>query len=260
MTKLQKFIQNTREICGKDQIQNSIIKINTVTSTTDSIIINITKKREAELKFFIKVGSKTTNNDDYISITPNILENDYTFEQLDEDTQYCIKIEAIAIDDGTKEVKYVTKKTLSSIIENVKIQCEVTYSNDGEGWRTGTATATARADSIADNKSYIVQTQKDSGNWENKSSQNFDSNGTMYARVLYKNSKVVGYNYIKIDKLDNNKPTITSLSVVSEKNNKNIILTLGATDSESGIIKIIWHYKKINEENYNNIEDTFNKR
>lgn len=232
-------------------------------STKNSIILNITKKREANLRFFIKEGSTSS---DYNETTPSIQENEYTFGDLNEDTSYSIKIVAEAIDDEATEERYVTRRTLPAVIENVSIKCEVEYNEqpvDGTQWRKGSAVAKASIESAGDDGPYTLQTKKNEETWTEEPNKVFTENGTMYAKVLNKDKISVGSNSIRIDKLDNRNPLIDSSSAfratVDKAQNK-FTLNLEASDNESGIKKIEWNYKKASEETFTKEDEILSQR
>lgn len=180
--------------------------INTITAKVETKLARVEK-----YKYYIK------ENDEYVE-KGNTNSNEFTYEDLEADKLYYIKVEAISI-SGKIATIYGEKRTGES-------QLVITYSQPLDKWTN--LDIIANVTSKGENQT--IKTSKDIENLETLQTQTFTENGTLYVE-LYEGENCIEKakeNIKNIDKID---PVITSAIA---KENK---IELKATDTISGIIE-----------------------
>ena len=216
------------EFIGEQGKFPPIIKIESATSTTDSITVQVKTWRNqgGKIKYYIK----EKDGEKYIE-KETTTEETYTYTELEQNKTYSIKIEAIAENKQTAEVtKDITVGSVPNIEEGDII---FTYTVDGteinkETWTNKTVTVTATLNT--DITGYKLQTSKDGKNWEKTASQVFTENGKIYVS-LYEGNNYGGSatgNVTNIDKLAPKDFTPTATSTTNS-----LTVTASTTDADA---------------------------
>ena len=93
---------------------------------------------------------------------------------------------------------------------------------------------------------YVVQLSKDAENWTTSNAMNFDENRTIYARLKDPIGRVSDYASRKISIIDKEKPLISTALTSTSQTTNSISLSIGATDTLSGLGKVEWYYGTTN--------------
>ena len=128
-----------------------------------------------------------------------------------------------------------TGKVTDLTAANVKF----TYSPSG--WTNKDVTATASTTVTG----YTLQTSKDGKTWESKATQIYSSNGTIYARLWDGTNfgATATGNFTNIDKAA---PTVSTALKTTSSGTNSVALSIGVTDTNSGLGKIDWYYGTTN--------------
>lgn len=106
-------------------------------------------------------------------------------------------------------------------------------------------------------KEFGIQISSDGKNWSNANQYTFTANGTIYARIYDKNTNDTGsYMNISVNNIDKVAPVMRANIYCSSQTATSITVKLKAIDVNSGYSKVIWYYKKSNENRYNSVTDT----
>ena len=128
-----------------------------------------------------------------------------------------------------------TGKVTDLTAANVKF----TYSPSG--WTNKDVTATASTTVSG----FTLQTSKDGSNWSSTATQTYSSNGTIYARLtdgINYGGSATG-NFTNIDKTA---PTVSTALKSTSTSINSVALSVGITDTNSGLGKIDWYYGTTN--------------
>ena len=213
------------------------IKIVSVTNTSNSITVQVKTGRNDGGKVQYWIKNETDN--DYKQIT-ELEENTYTYKDLTQGVKYSIKVVAVAPNKKTAEA--TAEQITGSVINLTEADLDFTY-EPSANWTNSDVKVTVKPK--IDIGNYKIRTKKDDGNWETKDNQIFSANGTMYV-VLWDGTNYGGSAATKIGNIDKIAPTIsTALNSTSQTTNS-ITLSIGATDTLSGLGKIEWYYGTTN--------------
>ncbi len=185
-------------------------------------------------------------------------ENDvsYTFEGLKHTTTYSIRMKAV------DKVGHETKSEIITV-KTATVPNGITISYSNSNWTNGDVTVTLTNNA---GSAYKLQYSKDNGgSWGDYSTGIvYSANGAIQARLTdNKNANetgnvgaVVSGNVLKIDKTVPSISTATPLTATSTTINS-IALKIKATDTNSGLGKIKWYYKKSTDGSYTSVEDIY---
>ena len=128
-----------------------------------------------------------------------------------------------------------TGKVTDLTAANVKF----TYSPSG--WTNKDVTATASTTVTG----FTLQTSKDGQTWESKATQTYSSNGKIYARLWDGTNfgATATGNFTNIDKT---KPVVSTALKTTSSGTNSVALSIGVTDTNSGLGKIEWYYGTTN--------------
>ena len=117
----------------------------------------------------------------------------------------------------------------------------VTFSYSPSGWTNTDVTVTASTTVTG----YTLQTSKDGKTWESKATQTYSSNGTIYARLWDGTNfgATATGNFTNIDKAA---PTVSTALKTTSSGTNSVALSIGVTDTNSGLGKIDWYYGTTN--------------
>ena len=243
---IYKVEQDGVKFIGKTSEMSPAIRVKAISAKLNSITVQVATQRNegGKLEYYIKKDS----DEDY-KLSKTITDQNYTYEDLEEDTKYSIKIVAVAKNKKTAEV-VVEKNTKRPVTDLTTANAKFTYSPSG--WTNTNVVATASTDV----KGFTIQTSKDGKTWVNTASQTMNSNGAVYSR-LWDGEDAGGMLTGNVTAIDKVAPVINTNLNISNVTTKSLTLNITTTDANSGLGKIIWYYKKSTESSYKNIEQVY---
>ena len=117
----------------------------------------------------------------------------------------------------------------------------VKFKYSPSGWTNTDVTATASTTITG----YTLQTSKDGETWESKATQTYSSNGTIYAR-LWDGTNFGGTATGNFTNIDKAAPTVSTALKTTSSGTNSVALSIGVTDTNSGLGKIDWYYGTTN--------------
>lgn len=214
-----------------ENIDKTKPQVGSATATTNSITINATD----EASGIIGYALTTTNTEPTeFTVVSNRESLEVTVEKQKQETTYYVWVKDQA--GNISEGKTVTTGKVTDLtVANVKF----TYSPSG--WTNKDVTATASTTVTG----YTLQTSKDGNNWENKATQTYSSNGYIYARLWDGTNfgATATGNFTNIDKTA---PTVSTALKTTSSGTNSVALSIGVTDTNSGLGKIDWYYGTTN--------------
>lgn len=243
---IYKVEQDGVKFIGKTSEMSPAIRVKAISAKLNSITVQVATQRNegGKLEYYIKKDS----DEDY-KLSKTITDQNYTYDGLEEDTKYSIKIVAVAKNKKTAEV-VVEKNTKKPVADLTEANAKFAYSPSG--WTNTNVVATASTDVTG----YTIQTSLDGKTWTSTSSQTLTSNGKVYAR-LWDGEDAGGMLTGNVTAIDKVAPVINTNLNISNVTTKSLTLNITATDSNSGLGKIIWCYKKSTESAYKNVEQVY---
>ena len=243
---IYKVEQDGVKIIGKTSEMSPAIRVKAISAKLNSITVQVATQRNegGKLEYYIKKDS----DEDY-KLSKTTTEQNYTYEDLEEDTKYSIKIVAVAKNKKTAEV-VVEKNTKRPVTDLTTANAKFIYSPSG--WTNTNVVATASTDVTG----YTIQTSLDGKTWTSTSSQTLTSNGKVYAR-LWDGEDAGGMLTGNVTAIDKVAPVINTNLNISNVTTKSLTLNITTTDANSGLGKIIWYYKKSTESSYKNVEQVY---
>ncbi len=205
-----------------------IIKLKSISNTTNSITVEVTTKRNegGKLEYYIK-----SEDEEEYKLIETSTEEKYTYEGLEQGKKYNVKIIAVAKNNKTAEV--VGEQTTGSIVDLTEANAKFTYSPSN--WTNTDVVAMASTDVTG----FTIQTSTDGTTWSNTSSQTRATNGSIYAR-LWDGTNAGGMltgNITKIDKT----PATVSISATATGTSTGTLSAV-VDDKESGLSQIKWEW------------------
>ena len=145
-----------------------------------------------------------------------------------------------------------TVTTLDKELATPNITFTHTNADGTTGWTNGKVTVSASTTVTG----FTLQTSKDASTWSNSTSQEYTANGSMYA-VLTDGTNYGGAASEKIGNIDTTAPTVNTALQVKSSTTNSKTLSVEVTDSNSGLGKIIWYYKKSGASSYSSTTSTY---
>ena len=243
---IYKVEQDGVKFIGKTSEMSPAIRVKAISAKLNSITVQVDTQRNegGKLEYYIKKDS-----DENYKLSKTTTEQNYTYEDLEEETKYSIKIVAVAKNKKTAEV-VIEKNTKRPVTDLTTANAKFTYSPSG--WTNTNVVATASTDV----KGFTIQTSKDGKTWASTSSQTLTSNGKVYAR-LWDGEDAGGMLTGNVTAIDKVAPAINTNLNISNVTTKSLTLNITTTDANSGLGKIICYYKKSTESSYKNIEQVY---
>lgn len=197
-----------------------IIKLKNISNTTNTISVEVTTE---------------------YNLLETTEEESYTYKNLIQNTEYDLKIEAIKNGMSAELLLQKVTGTVDGLTtENIKFKYEPTQ----EKWTNQNVTVTAVPQ--MDITGYRIRTSKDGKTWENKTSQIFEKNGTIYVE-LWDGTNEGKFLSTSVTNIDKEKPTGT---ITTSSNSKSITVKVNAKDVEktdiNGCSGIKGYYYSIN--------------
>ena len=209
---------------GKIDNLKPIIELKNITNTTNSITVEIATKRNngGNIEYYLKKEEETE-----YKLQKTTQDTTYTYESLEQNQKYNIKMIAVTLKGKTAEI--TADRTTIGVTGLTT--ANTTFSYEPIGWTNGTVTVTANTTV----KGYTLQTSKDGINWETKSSQTFNENGKMLARVVDSTNQATEYVVFNVENIDTTKPIMSNFTYTKTTNS--IDITAEGLDEQSGIIR-----------------------
>ena len=206
---------------GKENELSPLIQIKTVKSTTNTISVTVTTKRNegGKVEYYIKekAASKFT-------LAKTTDQNEYTYTGLKQDTTFVIKAIAIGKNGKEKESKEVEIET--STVPKIDSK-EIEFAVEPNTWTNKSVKVTAKPK--VDTQGFTLVTSKNpTSSWTKVNNQTFSTNGTMYVALTDGNNYGVTASH-EVTNIDKIKPMITSVTATTNT------IKITATDEASGI-------------------------
>ena len=204
------------------------------TTTSKSITLKITTKRKqgGTVECYIK-----GENDSNYGTGQKAIDNQYTFDNLEQGKKYKIKV-VITSGNGQKAEKEKEYTTVD-VKELTTADVEFEYSINGTAinkstWTNKEVKVTAKLK--VDIAGYTLVTKKNDGTWQETDNQTFSENGIMYVALTdgrnYGETQATG----NVTNIEKNAPSVNiNLSATEVTTEGSITATVTQSDSESGI-------------------------
>ena len=204
------------------------------TTTSKSITLKITTKRKqgGTVECYIK-----GENDSNYGTGQKAIDNQYTFDNLEQGKKYKIKV-VVTSGNGQKAEKE-KEYTTGDIQKLETADVEFEYSVDGivinkNTWTNKEVKVTAKLK--VDIAGYTLVTKKNDGTWQETDNQTFGENGIMYVALTdgrnYGETQATG----NVTNIEKNAPSVNiNLSATEVTTEGSITATVTQSDSESGI-------------------------
>ena len=208
-----------------------VITIESLTKTTNSIKIKIKVSRNegGELIIYKKKDNEATYTVEKEATGDEVTGLEHTFEGLEQNKNYSIKIVATAKNGQIKE--YIKDVPLGSVPELTTADTTFTYKVNGQvidkaTWTNQNVTVTVNTTITG----YTLQTSTNGQNWSNETSRTFTQNGTVHARLCdgKNGGKALSANVTNIDKLNPK-----AFTPQTSRTTKSITVTASTTDAEA---------------------------
>ena len=235
-------------LIGPMKEQTPSAKVKEATNTSNSITVKVdTEKNEGgKIEYYIK-GKDEDDSKYKLVKTKKDDENggkEYTFEGLEDNKEYTIKIVVIG-ENGKKTetiINKITKEVTSLTKENIIFEYDPTSE-----WTNKDVKVTAKVREGTDLEGFTLRTSKDGENWIDGPTQTYTENGTMYV-VLWDGVNYGGAATTEITNIDKTAPTKPTINLNGYTNgnwtNKDVTITANSTDSGSGISCYQYSYNK----------------
>ena len=184
-----------------------IIKLESVTSTTNSITVTVSTKRNegGNIEYYIK-----SEDEEKYTLKETTEDESYQFTGLEQNKNYSIKMVAIAENKQTAEV---TKDVLLGSVTNLT-DANIIFTYEPDSWTNGSVKVTAELKDMTSN--YILKiTDSDpvgaskatALGWADASAGiTVDSNKTIYALLIDNEGQIGAAATGNVDKIDTQKP------------------------------------------------------
>ena len=206
---------------GKEDELSPVIQIKVVKTTTNTIAVTATTRRNEGGKIEYYIKEKGSQKFDLAGTTD---QNTFKYTKLKQETTYVI--EAVAINtNGKKKVskEYEIKTSLVPKIDSNEIK----FASVPNEWTNKSVEVTATL--TVDGQNFTLTTSKNpTSGWIASNRQIFTENGTMYAALTDGNNYGIAASH-EVTNIDTTKPIVKSLSVTTNT------IKITATDEASGI-------------------------
>ena len=214
-----------------ENIDKTKPQVGSATATTNSITINATD----EASGIIGYALTTTNTEPTeFTVVSNKESLEVTVEKQKQETTYYVWVK-----DQAGNVS-ASKSTATGKVTDLT-SANVKFKYSPSGWTNTDVTATASTTITG----YTLQTSKDGETWESKATQTYSSNGTIYAR-LWDGTNFGGTATGNFTNIDKTAPTVSTALKTTSSGTNSVALSIGVTDTNSGLGKIDWYYGTTN--------------
>ena len=201
------------------------------TATTNKITITATDEASGIVGY--AVTTSTTAPTEFINVA-NTKTFSKTVENQKQGTTYYVWVK-----DQAGNVS-ASKSTATGKVTDLT-SANVKFKYSPSGWTNTDVTATASTTITG----YTLQTSKDGETWESKATQTYSSNGTIYAR-LWDGTNFGGTATGNFTNIDKAAPTVSTALKTTSSGTNSVALSIGVTDTNSGLGKIDWYYGTTN--------------
>lgn len=208
--------------------------ISSVEATSNAITINATDNASGIVEYAITTTNTQPTEFTAVTNTTNFSE---TYTGYKQGTTYYawVKDEAGNIS--------ATKTTSTGNVTNLTA-ADITITSTPSTWTNGKVTAKVTIkDGVAGN--YTIRTSKDGKSWQTTDTQEFTANGTIYV-ILWDGTNYGGSASQAIGNIDTTGPTVSATLTSTVQTTNSISLSIGVTDTLSGLGKIEWYYGTTN--------------
>lgn len=214
-----------------ENIDKTKPQVGSATATTNSITINATD----EASGIIGYALTTTNTEPTeFTVVSNKESLEVTVEKQKQETTYYVWVKDQAGNVSASK-STATGKVTDLTAANVK------FTYNPSGWTNKDVTATASTTVTG----FTLQTSKDGSNWSSTATQTYSSNGKIYAR-LWDGTNFGGTATGNFTNIDKAAPTVSTALKTTSSGTNSVALSIGVTDTNSGLGKIDWYYGTTN--------------
>jgi len=215
-----------------ENIDKTKPQVGSATATTNSITINATD----EASGIIGYALTTTNTEPtQFTVVSNKESLEVTVEKQKQETTYYVWVKDQAGNVSASK-STATGKVTDLTAANVK------FTYNPSGWTNKDVTATASTTVTG----FTLQTSKDGSNWSSTATQTYSSNGKIYAR-LWDGTNFGGTATGNFTNIDKTAPTVSTALKTTSSGTNSVALSIGVTDTNSGLGKIDWYYGTTND-------------
>ena len=206
---------------GKEDELSPVIQIKVVKTTTNTIAVTATTRRNEGGKIEYYIKEKGSTNFNLVETTD---QNEFTYTKLKQDTTFVVKAVAIGKNGQKKASNELEAKT--SIVPKLDSN-DIKFAAKPDTWTKESVEVTATL--TVDGQNFTLTTSKNStSGWIASNRQIFTENGTMYAALTDGNNYGIAASH-EVTNIDTTKPIVKSLSVTTNT------IKITATDEASGI-------------------------
>ena len=201
------------------------------TATTNKIAITATDEASGIIGYAISTSNTTPSNFTDVTKTKTLSVEPTGYKQ---GTTYYVWVK-----DEAGNISDVKSTATGKVTDLTAANVKFTYSPSG--WTNKDVTATASTTVTG----FTLQTSKDGQTWESKATQTYSSNGKIYAR-LWDGTNFGGTATGNFTNIDKTAPTVSTELKTTSSGTNSVALSIGVTDTNSGLGKIDWYYGTTN--------------
>ena len=206
---------------GKEDELSPVIQIKVVKTTTNTIAVTATTRRNEGGKIEYHIKEKGSTNFNLVETTD---QNEFTYTKLKQDTTFVVKAVAIGKNGQKKASNELEAKT--SIVPKLDSN-DIKFAAKPDTWTKESVEVTATLN--VNGQTFSLATSKNTTtDWVTSNRQIFTSNGTMYAALTDGNNYGITASY-EVTNIDKEKPEIKSITATTNT------IKITATDNASGI-------------------------
>ena len=206
---------------GKEDELSPVIQIKVVKTTTNTIAVTATTRRNEGGKIEYYIKEKGSTNFNLVETTD---QNELTYTKLKQDTTFVVKAVAIGKNGQKKASNELEAKT--SIVPKLDSN-DIKFAAKPDTWTKESVEVTATLN--VNGQTFSLATSKNTTtDWVTSNRQIFTSNGTMYAALTDGNNYGITASY-EVTNIDKEKPEIKSITATTNT------IKITATDNASGI-------------------------
>ena len=216
-----------------ENIDKTKPQVGSATATTNSIAINATDEASGIIGYAISTSNTTPSNFTDVTKTKTLSVEPIGYKQ---GTTYYVWVK-----DEAGNISDVKSTATGKVTDLTAANVKFTYSPSG--WTNKDVTVTATASTTV--TGFTLQTSKDGQTWESKATQTYSSNGKIYAR-LWDGTNFGGTATGNFTNIDKTAPTVSTELKTTSSGTNSVALSIGVTDTNSGLGKIDWYYGTTN--------------
>ena len=201
------------------------------TATTNKIAITATDEASGIIGYAISTSNTTPSNFTDVTKTKTLSVEPTGYKQ---GTTYYVWVK-----DEAGNISDVKSTATGKVTDLTAANVKFTYSPSG--WTNKDVTATASTTVTG----FTLQTSKDGSNWSSTATQTYSSNGKIYAR-LWDGTNFGGTATGNFTNIDKTAPTVSTELKTTSSGTNSVALSIGVTDTNSGLGKIDWYYGTTN--------------